>query len=79
MNFNFPATILLALTLAGCGWHELPSGSAAGGAKKGAGRPAATVPWPADFNPPLEIRTEPVKVPEQLRDPSPPLEGTKEK
>ena len=76
---RFPTAILLALMLGGCGGHEPAAQPAASGAKKGTGSPPATAQWPTDFNPPVDIRTEPVKVPEQIRGSSPPIDGAKGK
>ncbi len=72
--------VLLAFSLGGCGGPEAsPSPSAAGGAKNEAGESAKVAPWPKDFNPPVDIRTEPVNVPPQIQGPSPPIEGAKKK
>ncbi len=69
--------VVLAFSLGGCGGPEpSPSPSAA---KNGAGDSAIVAPWPKDFNPPVDIRTEPVNVPLQIQGPSSPIEGAKKK
>ncbi len=74
------AAVVLAVSLGGCGWSESPSPpSAAAGTNKAAGDSVPVIPWPKDFNPPVDIRTEPVNVPPQIQGPSPPIEGAKKK
>jgi hypothetical protein len=72
------AAVVLAVSLGGCGWTSAPSPSAASTAAKAVpGNSARVTPWPKDFNPPVDIRTEPVHVPPQIQGPSPPIEGAK--
>jgi hypothetical protein len=78
--------VLLTLGLVGCGRPEAkpepavsPSSPvAAGGANEAAGGTAGAA-WPKDFKGPVDIRTEPVQVPEQIQGPSPPIEGASKK
>jgi hypothetical protein len=40
---------------------------------KPCGKTNADFGWPADFQPPLDIKVEPPEVPEKIRGPSPPI------